>query len=293
MGPASDIYSLGATLYAVLVGRPPLRGQSVMETLRQTVHVEPEPPRRLDRSVPRDLERICLKALSKRPGGRYESASSMADDLRRFLEGHPIQLRPKGATGRVARWVRRRPARAVACLLAIAAVALIVFQQMELHGARDGRVLRRTINRLQEAELWKAVADGESRARAHPGDREGRRTLASTYHRLGDLLVNTDRLAEATWAYGRAVESLRQRVREEPGASALRVELAVVLESQGEVSWAIGRPHEAREAYRDALTVRRELAADHPQVPAYRDDLARTLRRLNQFEGDADRRPGT
>jgi serine/threonine-protein kinase len=289
-GPASDVYSLGAALYAVLIGQPPLRGPSPVETLRQILdEVEPAPPRRLEPSVPRDLEAICLKALCKEPAGRYDSAGSMAADLRRFLDGRPILARPHGAAVRVARWVRRRPARVAVFLLALAALALIAFQQVKLQEARrrldaeSPPALRRAINRPQEAELWRAIEVGEAGTRARPEGLEGRRTLASNYRRLGDLLVNTNRLAEATWAYERAILHLRQHLRDARRDSAPRAELAEVLGNLGETAWTLGRAREARQAYSDALVVRRGLVADHPASPAYRDDLARTLNRLHQL----------
>lgn len=109
VGPASDIYSLGAILFELLTGQPPFRAESMMATLVKVVEEEPVPPRKLSPGVPQDIESICLKCLEKRPERRYSTAQELVKDLGRFLEHQPVLARPAGAMRRAWSWSQRHP----------------------------------------------------------------------------------------------------------------------------------------------------------------------------------------
>ncbi len=120
----SDVYSLGVILYRLLTGEMPFRGNSRM-LLHQVLHDEPRPPSSLNDRVPRDLETICLKAMAKEPGRRYQSAAGLAEDLRRFLGGHAIKARPVGRLERLRRWFRRNPALGAASAIAVVSLLAV------------------------------------------------------------------------------------------------------------------------------------------------------------------------
>ena len=145
VGPPVDIYALGAILYEMLTGRPPFRAETSAETERQVINEEPARPSKLNASVPRDLENICLKCLHKDPQRRYGSALDLGADLQRFLEGKPVVARPVGVLERIAKWIRRRPGVAglMAIVLALAALALVGGFWLERQRA-DQRTARST-----------------------------------------------------------------------------------------------------------------------------------------------------
>ena len=109
VGPLSDVYSLGAILYASLCGHPPFRGPSTMATLRMVAMDRPTPLRQLQPDIPVDIETICHKCLEKDPNSRYSSATELAEELQRFLENRPIQARPVSTWRRFSSWCRRNP----------------------------------------------------------------------------------------------------------------------------------------------------------------------------------------
>jgi WD40 repeat protein/tRNA A-37 threonylcarbamoyl transferase component Bud32 len=204
-----DVYSLGVILYRLLAEELPFRGNTRM-MLHHVLHDEPRPPRSLNDHVPRDLETICLKAMAKEPGRRYQTAGELAGDLRRFVNGEPIRARSVGAWERSWRWTRRRPA--LAGLMAVggvAALALVGIGVALVYSARLGAANAR----LEESNtrLGEAVQEKDQALNSAAAAQEQTETL---------LYFNRILLAEREWSggnVGRAGELLRECPEERRG----------------------------------------------------------------------------
>jgi eukaryotic-like serine/threonine-protein kinase len=301
VGPASDVYSLGAILYHLLTGHPPFVAETVTQTLRMVVENEPVSPRLLNASVPRDLETICLKCLEKDPQRRYASAQVLADELGRFLRNEPIQARPVGVVLKVHRWCLRNKPLAVAgtavlVLLLVVAIgspiAAIRISRERARAETNAKQARSEASRSQQvAQFLKDALEGVGPQVARGRDTTMLRgILDQTAERLGRDLTNQP-LVEAelrstiagvylqVMDYPKAVEMHREALRlrrasfgetNEFVAASLH-DLAFVLREQM-------RFDEAESAFREALTIRKSLFGDkHPDVALSLGYLASTL----------------
>ncbi|MBY0523850.1 MAG: protein kinase [Gemmataceae bacterium] len=184
IGPATDVYALGAILYEVLTGRPPFKAETLWDTLEQVVTQEPAPPRQLQPRVPRDLETVCLKCLHKDPRRRYATGWELAEDLRRFQAGEPVHARQASVAEQTWKWARRHPTLAsvgVTALVLLLAVSAGHYLHLRaaLAAALDGQELKTATIEVQAA-LFKA----ESAVAAQQWD-EAHAHLASVSSRLG------------------------------------------------------------------------------------------------------------
>jgi hypothetical protein len=212
LGPAADVYGLGATLYTLLTGRPPFLGSSSSETIEMLRGSEPAAPRALRPDLPRDIETIALRCLNKAPERRYATAGALADDLRRWLDGFPIAARPAGRFERFWRWCGRHPSlTGMAAALAFLLVSSLVGLWSLYRDAEAARV-------RAEAALGRAVAS----------DREARGTLTELVSVVGRSVTTPQvLLSERTTASSRLVRDLSARLRLAPNLGRENV-LAIV-----------------------------------------------------------------
>jgi serine/threonine-protein kinase len=228
VGPASDVYSLGAVLYAILTGRPPFAGSDMAATLRQVAAGHFPPPRVLAPRVPAPLETICLKAMSLRPAHRYPTVSALADDVERWLADEPVSVGREPWGARACRWIRKHPG-PVAGLTAAVLVSVI--------GLIGGLLLSAAHNRALET-----ANRGEAEARAQ-ADARFRQARAAVDEFLTDISESKELLKQqpGTQALRRRLLDKAQRyyedfLRQRGDDPAVRMEAAAAHQRLGEIT---------------------------------------------------------
>jgi tetratricopeptide (TPR) repeat protein/tRNA A-37 threonylcarbamoyl transferase component Bud32 len=308
VGPASDVYGLGATLYAVLTGRPPFTGDNVASVLRQVQAGQFPPPRVVRPGTPRPLEAVCLKALAVRPEDRYATALDLAADVERWLADEPVRAYPEPLRLRLGRWARRHRAAVQAAMAAIGVAVVLGAlgawwldrQQTERRREVEGALAE--VARLQGHARWTEAQAilGQAQTRLGDGGPADLRQRLEEARADLKMVVRLDELRQwrASWvetedflSHRDYVEALR-KVLQERGL-AVDAESSAVLLGQVQASavkdglvaaldeWAWFAPEAAEKAR--LLAVARQ-ADPHPWRDRFRDPAVRTdgqaLRRL-------------
>ena len=319
----SDVYSLGVILFELLTGERPFRGNTRM-LLHQVIHEDAPGLRKLNSTIPRDLETICLKCLEKSPERRYPTAGATAADLRRWLNKEPIQARPIGRLQRSVRWCQRRPA--IAAMLATVIVVTVLgftgvsWQWREAYLAKEEadvakeeaqdnfegslEAIDRMLTRVGQEHLANvpqmeevrrqvlsdalALCNGllEKPASADP---RAQAATARVYRLVGDVNRQMGRNAEAEEAYGHALTLFETLPKKLAGDAEYRTGLATSYHNLGRLCADMERLDEAEQHYGVGLKLREERLDESPSNRFSQQELAESYRSLSTLFLATDR----
>jgi tetratricopeptide (TPR) repeat protein len=273
VGPSTDIYSLGAVLYEALVGRPPFKGATAVETLAQVRSAEPARPSILRSEFPKDLETICLKCLEKVPENRYASASDLLEDLQRFQDRRPILAKPASLSRRAMQWSKRHPT-----VVALIGVSLLACLGLFSLGLIYNASLR---NALREA-------DGE-RSRANENFLVAFQSVERMLDRVGFAqLAETPEMEDVREKLlADAVEFYSELLQRQPEADVQsRRQYYSAMARLGRIQWTLGQQETALKNLQESIDLQTQLSRETPEAYDIRHDLAVSYINRSQVTGD-------
>ncbi len=313
IGPASDVYSLGATLYFLLVGDGPFRHIGPETALERTQKGDFPPPSRMKSNVPRALEAVCLKSMATRPEDRYPSARDLADDIEHWLADEPVAAYREPWRERARRWVRRHRtvASSVAALVATAVVALVIglvsvererrqtaherdqkdkALQAETHARGlamtalrkltddvvEQQIARRGVLTDEDRRFLREIQRQYEEFAALPGDDvEQRAVRAEGNLRVGVMRLRLGEPTEAEASYERAVAQYQQLANDFPDRPEFRRDLALSHGNLGLLFRANARLKDGEAAYTNCADILKQLTKEYPDRTEFRQALGR------------------
>ena len=309
LGPATDVYSLGATLYELLTNRAPFQGP-LGKVLKQVERGEWLPPRQVNKSVPAALDAICCKAMSLRPEDRYSAAQALAEDLEHWLADEPVSAYAEPAGARLRRWMRKRPRRVTAALvLLLAAVVgltlgtvlldlqkreaqdnLAMVQQQAKFFAQDVSedvlVNEPGMQELRYNILRNALITFEAFLKKRPNDPNARRLWAGAKRQLGELYLQTgENMEDARANADQAVKEHEKLLQDAPADRELRFGLARALHGLSDVQVQSGELERGKNEVDRSIELVEGLLAEEPGNGGYLLALAQGCELRATIEG--------
>jgi serine/threonine-protein kinase len=301
---ASDVYSLGATLFSILTGRPPVRRSHTHVGVAKGRLVAVSSPRRVKADVPAALDAVCIKAMAVRPEDRYVSPRALADDVEHWLADEPVSAWREPAVARLARWARHHRTLVVGLLITLAAALIasgagIVFldaQRKKTEGilkfavtavdrsytwvAEDMLSDQPRMEQDQHAFLQLAKVAYETLARINGPEPNVRFETARTTQKLAEVKSLIDGPGAVAGDYRHAVDLFRQLAADFPANPVYRRHLAQCESALGNLPESVVPAAEAEEARKHALALRKSLVGDWPDNDGYRCDLTESYRTI-------------
>jgi eukaryotic-like serine/threonine-protein kinase len=278
LGPRSDVYSLGGTLFYLLTGRSPIEGD-LHDVIRAVQRGDIRPPRQLDPTIDRALEAVCKKAIAHRPADRYASPKARSDDIERWMADEPVTAWHEPFARSARRWANRNrtavTGAAVALVAGVVGLSLVLAVQTQAKAAISAALGRETRAKL---------------AAENPAVTEFRSSLADSHNRLGSLLTRTGRAKEAEAEHRAAVAISEKLAADNPTVTEFRERLAMSHSNLGVMLIKTGRAKEAETECRAALAIRAKLAAENPAVTEFRNSLAGSHYNLGNLLAETDRK---
>jgi tetratricopeptide (TPR) repeat protein len=306
IGPATDVYALGAILYELLTARPPFKAETAMDTMFQVMYTDPVRPGRLRAKMPQDLETVCLKCLEKEAARRYPTALALAEDLDHFINDEPIQARPVGPVGLALRWARRRPA--AAALVGVSALAFVAAlagsllynfkqdqwnsqekqlnQRLALLADSEKQKADEALRERQNAETARDKAVNlqklaeERRLQAERNFQKARQAVEEMLNEVGNTRLENVPYMDAVrrTLLSRAVDFHRSFLEADSADPSIRFQAAQAYVQLGNIYRKLGTERsdrvEAEKAYGEAIKLLDKLRSQSPDHPAYGQALA-------------------